>query len=140
MTSRASGKSAYVTAHRMAVKDAELPFELAFLLTTLVLEHHGGPLKLRGNEKKPWLELVKTGYVQLDGESIFDDEAHIKVVWRRSQEILADPEARVPKMSVSPPNVVGTLRDAWWALATPEGVDRVGAAWVRYTADKGLGE
>lgn len=136
MTSRASGKPAYVAAHWIAVRDAELPFDLAYLLTTLVLEHHGGPLKLRRSAKKPWLELVKTGYVRLDGESTFDDNTQIEVVWRRSLEILADPEARVPELSISPPSVIGTRRDSWWALATPAGVDRVGAAWARYTVDK----
>ena len=40
----ASGSPAYVAAHRISVVDGRLPFDQAFCLATLVVEHAGGPV------------------------------------------------------------------------------------------------
>ncbi len=43
-TRRVVGPPAYVAAHRIAVIDKRLPFEQAYCLSRLVIEHGGGPL------------------------------------------------------------------------------------------------
>lgn len=40
---RVAGPAAYVAAHRIAVVDGCLPFEQAYCLSRLVIEHGGGP-------------------------------------------------------------------------------------------------
>ena len=80
MVSRVSGKPSYVCAHRMAVSDGEIDFELAYLLTTLVLEEHGGPRAIKAREKKSYFQLVEKGWIHLDGESFFADESVTTVV------------------------------------------------------------
>ncbi len=130
MVIRVSGKPSYVTAHRISVTDGELEFELAYLLTTLVLEEHGGPRAIKARDKKLYFHLAEKGWVQLDGESFYADDSVTQVVWNRVRELSADPEARLPVVETTPPTIVGTKRDKWWALATKEGVDRVHRAWL----------
>ncbi len=43
VTTRPVGPPAYVAAHRIAVVDGRLPFEHAYCLSRLVVEHGGGP-------------------------------------------------------------------------------------------------
>ena len=75
---KASGKPSYVTAHRIAVIDKNLAFDLAYLLTSLVIEQGGGPLRIAARDKKKYLELAKTGWIRMEGQSVFDDDSSKK--------------------------------------------------------------
>jgi len=126
---RVSGKPSYVTAHRIAVIDKNLAFDLAYMLTTLVIEYGGGPLKIAAREKKKYFELAETGWISMEGQSVFDDDSKIQIVWNRVLDASATSGVRLPIAVTSPPRIVGTRRDSWYALATVEGVDRVQEAW-----------
>ena len=127
--SRAAGKPSYVTAHRIAEIDKNLAFDLAYMLTTLVIEYGGGPLKIAAREKKKYFELAETGWISMEGQSVFDDDSKIQIVWNRVLDASATSGVRLPVAVTSPPRIVGTRRDSWFALATVEGVDRVQEAW-----------
>ena len=129
MVSKVSGTPSYVTAHRISVTDGELEFELAYLFTTLVLEEHGGPRPIKARVKKMYFDRAAKGWVLMEGESFYADDSVTQVVWSRVREVFADPEARFPVVVTTPPKIVGSKRDQWWALATEEGVDRVYKAW-----------
>ena len=126
---KAAGKPSYVTAHRIAVIDKNLAFDVAYLLTTLVIEYGGGPLKVAAREKKMYFELAETGWISMEGQSVFDDDSKIQIVWNRVLDASATSGVRLPVAVTSPPRIVGTRRDSWFALATVEGVDRVQEAW-----------
>jgi len=123
MVIRVSGTPAFVTAHRISVTDEELEFELAYLFTTLVLQEHGGPRPIKARAKKQYFHLAEKGWVHMEGESFYADDSVTQVVWTRVRE------SRFPVVVTSPPKIVGSKRDRWWALATIEGVDRVNKAW-----------
>lgn len=127
--SRAAGKPSYVTAHRIAVIDKNLAFNLAYLLTSLVIEYGGGPIRITTRDKKMYFELAKTGWIRMEGQSVFDDDSKIQIVWNRVLDASATQGVRLPIAVTSPPRIVGTRRNSWYAIATVEGVDRVQEAW-----------
>ena len=129
--SRVSGTPSYVTAHRIAVIDGNIAFDLAYLLATLVIEYGGGPLKIAAREKKKHFELAETGWISMEGQSVFDDDSKIQIVWNRVLDASATSGVRLPIAVTSPPRIVGTRRDSWYALATIEGTDRLQeACWL----------
>ena len=127
--SRATGEPSYALAHRIAEIDKNLAFDLAYLLTSLVIKYRGGPLKVATQDKKKYFELAETGWISLEGHSVFDDDSRIQIVWNRVLDASATPGVRLPIAVTLPPRIVGTRRDSWYALATVEGVDRVHEAW-----------
>ena len=129
MVIRVSGPPAYVTAHRISVTDEELEFELAHLFTTLVLDEHGGPRPIKARAKKQYFHLAEKGWVHMEGQSFYADDSVTQVVWSRVRDVFADSELLIPVVVTTPPKIVGSKRDNWWALATMEGVDRVYKAW-----------
>jgi hypothetical protein len=121
---RVGGSPTFVAAHGIAAERA-IPFEQAFALARLVLDHGGGPVAFTGKKatitKALVMSLTHLGLVEVAGSSAVTQRMYVSLnVDGRIAELL---DAKYAGVTLKP----GPVREkvSWVALATQAGFDLV---------------
>jgi len=122
--SRVGGSPAYVSAHGV-VSRTGLSFADAYILTKLVLEEGGGPVKCRGKsaviKKSTEDALMQLGLIEVHGSSEFTQRVFLELnVDTAVRELL---DVRLGGVKITPVSV--TERPKYAAVATQAAFDLV---------------